>query len=292
MSFLRFARALSAAIACSVIVARANAENNAIAPSSPTAKANANSSAPATATVTAVPTAPTIVQSGYEIVHVYPHDTGAFTEGLLIANGHFFESTGMNGESKLREVDINTGRVLRQVALAREYFGEGLTILGDRAYQLTYQTNVGFVYRLDDFKVVDQFMYLGEGWGLTTDGQSLIMSDGTDRIRFLDPSTLKETHTLAVTFDGQPQKNINELEYIHHEIYANIWQTNTVVRIDPITGKIIGLIDFSGLLKPSDYGPKTDVLNGIAYDAEHDRLFVTGKYWPKVFEVRLTPPSS
>lgn len=239
---------------------------------------------------TAAP-APTVVREGYEIVHVYPHDTSAFTEGLLVARGHFFESTGLNGESTLREVDIPTGRVLRRVSLKSEYFGEGLAVLGDRAYQLTWRNNIGFVYDLDTFQVVDQFFFVGEGWGLTTDGVSLIMSDGTARIRFLDPKTLQPARTLDVTFEGEPLKNLNELEYVHGQIYANVWQTNAVVRIDPATGKVLGMIDFSGLLKPTDYGPNTDVLNGIAYDAEHDRLFVTGKKWPKIFEVRLTPPA-
>jgi glutaminyl-peptide cyclotransferase len=248
-----------------------------------------------TATPTPAPvasaTAPTVAREGYEIIHVYPHDTSAFTEGLLVARGHFFESTGLNGESTLREVDITTGRVLRRVSLKSEYFGEGLAVLGDRAYQLTWRNNVGFVYNLDTFQVIDQFFFVGEGWGLTTDGESLIMSDGTEQIRFLDPKTLKPARTIKVLFEGQPLKNLNELEYVHGQIYANVWETNAVVRIDPATGKVLGMIDFSDLLKPTDYGPNTDVLNGIAYDAEHDRLFVTGKKWPKIFEVRLKPPA-
>ncbi|HEY9155718.1 MAG TPA: glutaminyl-peptide cyclotransferase [Opitutaceae bacterium] len=235
--------------------------------------------------------AATAVHETYEIVHVYPHDTTAFTEGLLVAHGHFFESTGLNGESTLREVDITTGRVLRRVSLKSEYFGEGLAVLGDRAYQLTWKNNVGFVYSLDTFQVVDQFFFVGEGWGLTSDGETLIMSDGTSHLRVLDSKTLQTARTIDVTYEGQPLTNINELEYIHGQIFANIWQTNAVVRIDPATGKVIGIIDFSGLLKPTDYGPNTDVLNGIAYDAERDRLFITGKKWPKIFEVRLNPPA-
>lgn len=261
-------------------------------PTSPPASPVPTKEAAASATTTpdaAVP-ASSVAREGYEVVHVYPHDTTAFTEGLLVAKGHFFESTGLNGESSLREVDISTGRVLRQVSLASEYFGEGLAVLGDRAYQLTWRNNLGFIYDLATFRVIDQFFFVGEGWGLTTDGQNLIMSDGTARIRFLDPKTMQTTRTVDVLFEGQPLKNINELEYVHGQIYANLWQTNAVVRIEPATGKVVGMIDFSGLLKATDYGPNTDVLNGIAYDAEHDRLFVTGKKWPKIFEVRLNPP--
>ncbi len=228
-----------------------------------------------------------VVHYTYEIVHTYPHDTSAFTEGLLIAHGNFFESTGLNGESTLREVDITSGRVLRKISIAPEYFGEGLTIVGERAFQLTWQNNQCFIYRVSDFKPIDEFYYVGEGWGLTTDGNSLIMSDGTDRIRFLDLESYKTTRVLSVTMEGKPLKSINELEYIKHEIYANIWQTDSVVRIDPSSGRVIGVVDFSGLLKPEDKAPGLDVLNGIAYDADHDRLFVTGKKWPKVFEVRL-----
>jgi len=223
----------------------------------------------------------------YEIVNTFPHDRGAFTEGLVFLNGHLFESTGLNNQSTLREDDLATGNVLRQVPLSSEYFGEGLAILGSKAYQLTWQNHQGFVYDLPTFHLIKTFNYDGEGWGLTTDGHSLIMSDGTSQIRFLDPDTLAVQRTLTVTLRGQPVTQINELEYIKGEIYANVWQTNNVLRIDPKTGAVLGVIDFSGLLPAADRAPDTDVLNGIAYDSATDRLFVTGKKWPKLFEVRL-----
>jgi len=222
-----------------------------------------------------------------EVVHAWPHDRGAFTQGLVVRSGEFLESTGLNGESTLREVEIETGRVLKQISIAREYFAEGLAVIGDRAYQLTWQNGRGFVYDADTFRLEREFTYDGEGWGLTTDGQLLILSDGTSRIRFLDPGTFKVVRTLEVAASGKPLRELNELEWIHGEIFANVWQTNEIVRIDPATGRVRGVIDCGGLLAPQDRAPDTDVLNGIAYDAATDRLFITGKRWPKVFEVRL-----
>ncbi len=222
----------------------------------------------------------------YEVVNVWPHDRGAFTEGLVYLKGILIESTGLNGRSTLRKVDLQTGRVIQQVQLSSRYFGEGITVLGGKIFQLTWQNQTGFVYDLESLRLEQEFSYAGEGWGLTTDGQSLIMSDGTNQIRFMDPVTFKVTRTIRVLSHGQPLKQLNELEYIKGELFANIWQTQSVVRIDPDTGAIRGLIDFSGLLAPGDYASGTDVLNGIAYDAAGDRLFVTGKNWPKLFEVR------
>lgn len=238
-------------------------------------------------TPTPGPTPPTLY--GYEVVHAYPHDTDAFTEGLVFINNRLFESTGLNGQSTLREVDLATGKILRAAPLDREYFGEGLAVLGTKAYQLTWQTHKGFVYDLDTFKVEKEFTYTGEGWGLTTDGKSLIMSDGTSQIRYLDPDTFAVQRTITVKREGQPVDQVNELEYIHGEIYANVWKTNTILRIDPQNGNVTGVIDFSGLLPLEDRRYNTDVLNGIAYDAATDRLFVTGKDWDKLFEVRLKP---
>jgi glutamine cyclotransferase len=235
------------------------------------------------------PAAPDPVYYNYTVVHSFPHDRGAFTEGLVYWSGNLYESTGLNGQSTLREVDLDSGKVLRQIPLSSEYFGEGLTILGDKAYQLTWQTHVAFCYDVADFHLEKTFPYTPDGWGLTTDGQSLIASDGTSQIRFIDPATFAIQHTIDVTMLGQPVKELNELEYIKGEIYANIWQTNYVARIDPKTGRVLGVIDFTGLLSPADRAPDTDVLNGIAYDAEHDRLFVTGKKWPEIYEVKLTP---
>lgn len=226
----------------------------------------------------------------YEVVRSWPHDRGAFTQGLLVRNGNLLESTGLNGRSSLREVELSTGRVLKQVPVSREYFAEGLTVIGDRAYQLTWQSQRGFVYDADTFRMLDTFTYEGEGWGLATDGRQLVLSDGTNRIRFLDPATFKVVRTIDVTLEGKPLDRLNELEWINGEIFANVWQTDNVVRIDPATGKVRGVIDFSGLLPRGEYIPgETDVLNGIAFDAANGRLLVTGKQWPKLYEVRLKP---
>jgi glutamine cyclotransferase len=225
----------------------------------------------------------------YEVVKVYPHDRSAFTQGLVYLKGALLESTGLNGESTLRKVDLETGNVLQSIDVPAEYFAEGLALQDGKLFQLTWQNNKCFVYDLETFQKEKEFTYPGEGWGLTTDGHSLIMSDGTDQIRFLDPATFAEKRRITVLTNGQPVTRLNELEYIKGEIYANVWTTDYVVRIDPATGKITGVIDFTGLLAPSDRDQNTDVLNGIAYDPDGDRLFVTGKHWPKLFEVRLTP---
>ena len=228
-----------------------------------------------------------VVRYGYEIIATWPHDRAAFTQGLVFRNGGFLESTGLNGQSTLREVEVKSGRVLKQVTLARQYFAEGLAVVGEKAFQLTWQNHTGFVYDADTFRLEREFSYEGEGWGLTTDGRALILSDGSSRLRFLDPATFAVTRTVEVTAQGKPVLRLNELEFIRGEIFANVWQTNEVVRIDPITGHVRGAIDFSGLLSPQDLHPDLDVLNGLAYDAAADRLFVTGKRWPKIFEVRL-----
>ncbi len=229
------------------------------------------------------------VTSSYEVVHTFPHDRAAFTQGLVFLDGNLLESTGLNGQSTLRRVELSTGRVLRQVRLSAEFFAEGMTVLGGKIYQLTWKNQRGFVYDLATFTLEQEFSYTGEGWGLTTDGQSLILSDGTHQLRFLDPVTFKVTRTVSVLRDGQPLRLLNELEFIRGEIYANIWQSHTVARIAPATGRVLGLIDFVGLLPDADRTADTDVLNGLAYDDATDRLFVTGKHWPKLFEVRLTP---
>ena len=237
--------------------------------------------------VSVAPAAP--VEYTYEVVNVLPHDPGAFTQGLVYLDGKLLESTGLNGESSLRKVDLNTGRVLQQVAVPAEYFAEGLAVLGGRLFQLTWQNHKGFVYDLGSFRLEREFGYEGEGWGLATDGQTLIMSDGTDQIRFLDPVTFAVKRTIRVYLVDHPVARLNELEYIKGEIFANVWGANYVVRIDPATGRVTGIVDFAGLLPPQDHSATTDVLNGIAYDAAADRLFVTGKRWPKLFEVRLKP---
>ncbi|HUR58437.1 MAG TPA: glutaminyl-peptide cyclotransferase, partial [Opitutaceae bacterium] len=221
------------------------------------------------------------------VVRTWPHDRQAFTQGLLFRDGRLLESTGLNGRSSLRDVEVATGRVVKQVTVPREYFAEGLAVIGAKAFQVTWQNGKGFIYDVDTFQAQGEFAYTGEGWGLTTDGRALILSDGTSQIRFLDPASFAVTRTIDVTSDGKPLDQLNELEYIRGEIFANVWQTEHVVRIDPATGRVRGLIDFAGLLPAQDRTPETNVLNGIAYDAAGDRLFVTGKLWPKIFEVRL-----
>ena len=230
---------------------------------------------------------PTVARYSYEVVKAWPHDRAAFTQGLVFRDGSLLESTGLNGQSTLREVELKSGRILKQVALAPVYFAEGIAVMGSHVFQVTWQNRTGFVYDVDTFQRQKEFAYDGEGWGLTSDGRSLILSDGTDRIRFLDAATFSVMRTISVTLDGKPVNRLNELEYVHGEIFANIWQSDDVVRIDPATGNVRGVINFSGLLAPTERRPDTDVLNGIAYDPKDDRLFVTGKRWPQLFEVRL-----
>ena len=225
----------------------------------------------------------------YEVVNVWPHDTNAFTQGLVFLDGILLESTGLNGHSSLRKVELNTGKVLKQVEVAPEYFAEGLAVVGTNAFQLTWQNHKAFVYNLENFKVEKEFAYEGEGWGLATDGHLLILSDGTDQIRFLEPFTFEITRTIHVQYLGKPLGRLNELEFIKGEIFANVWGAEQAVKIDPANGKVTGVIDFTGLLPKEDRTLTADVLNGIAYDAKGDRLFVTGKLWPKLFEVRLRP---
>lgn len=223
----------------------------------------------------------------YEVTHTWPHDDRAFTQGLVFHNGSLIESTGINGMSSLREVEWQSGKVLKMISVPAQYFAEGLAIIGDRAYQLTWRNHKGFIYNVDTFQLLGDFSYTGEGWGLTTDGQLLILSDGTSRIRFLDPKTFAVVRTIDVRNGDKPVDQLNELEYIRGEIFANVWQTDQMVRIDPASGKVVGVINFAGLLPAAERGPNTDVLNGIAYDPDNDRLIVTGKFWPKLFEVRL-----
>lgn len=226
---------------------------------------------------------------GFTVVARRPHDRAAFTQGLVFHDGALFEGTGGNGESVLRAVDLDTGAVRRQVALAEEHFGEGIAIFDGKVWQLTWQSGRGFIYDLRDFRPLGEFAYDGEGWGLTHDGQSLIMSDGTPRLRFLDPRTAEVVRTVEVRDERGPVANLNELEYVRGEVYANVWQTDRIARIDPASGRVLGWIDLTGLLPAAERDETTDVLNGIAYDPATDRLFVTGKRWPALFEIRLTP---
>jgi glutaminyl-peptide cyclotransferase len=224
----------------------------------------------------------------FEIVHTYPHDTSAFTEGLFYLNGFLYESTGLERHSSIRKVRIETGEVVQKIDIPAQYFGEGIVNWRSHLISLTWKSQIGFVFDLNTFKLQRQFKYPGEGWALTRNDKQIIMSDGTSELRFLNPDTLAETSRIQVSIEGKPLMNVNELEWVKGEIYANVWQTNWIARIDPSNGKVVGLINLSGLLKQSDVVKgQTDVLNGIAYDAKQDRLFVTGKNWPKLFEIRL-----
>ncbi|HTK34345.1 MAG TPA: glutaminyl-peptide cyclotransferase [Caulobacteraceae bacterium] len=235
----------------------------------------------------AVAQAPT-PQYGYRVVHRYPHSTQSFTEGLFYKDGYLYESTGLEGRSAIQKEELETGRIVQKREIAPQYFGEGIVAWKNRLIELTWRSQVGFIYDLATFKPTGSFGYSGEGWALTHDGKRLIMSDGTPQLRFLDPVTLKETGRVLVTDGGRPVGNLNELEYVRGEIYANIWLTDRIARIDPVTGAVLGWIDLSGILSPADRIPgQTDVLNGIAYDAKGGRLFVTGKMWPAVFEIEL-----
>ena len=222
---------------------------------------------------------------GYTVVRSYPHDPGAFTQGLEYVDGVLYEGTGQNGQSGIRKVELETGKVLQHQPLDAKYFGEGITVWQNTIVQITWQSEIGFVYDKSSFKQLKSFSYTGEGWGLTNDGTRLIMSDGSAYIRFLDPVTFKETGRVTVKDNGVAVSKLNELEFVKGEIVANVWMTKRLVRISPKTGEVLGWIDLEGLLEPKD-AIGTDVLNGIAYDAKGDRLFVTGKWWPKLFEIK------
>ena len=223
----------------------------------------------------------------FDIVATYPHDPGAFTEGLFIHDGRLFESTGEVGKSSIREVDLATGRVLRKRELLPPYFGEGSVIFGDLLYELTWTSGKAFLFDWKTFEPKGEFTYEGEGWALTTDGTSLIMSDGTPTIQWRDPKTFVAKKSISVSDHGTAVKGLNELEWIKGELWANVWQSDRVARIDPSTGNVVGWIDLSGILSAMDRTGSEDVLNGIAYDAAKDRYFVTGKYWSKLFEIKL-----
>jgi len=226
---------------------------------------------------------------GYRVVNSFPHDSRAFTQGLLVRDGYFYESTGQNGQSTIRKVRVTTGEVVQQQSLESQYFGEGLTDWGGQLIQLTWKHQLGFVYDLASFKSIRSFTYPGEGWGLTHDRTNLIMSDGqpSGELRFLDPRTYAEVRRVTVRDAGRPVNRLNELEFVRGEVFANVWYTDEICRIDPATGRVTGWIDLAGIL-PAAQRPGPDaVLNGIAYDSGTNRLFVTGKYWPRVFEIVL-----
>ena len=225
----------------------------------------------------------------YQVVHAYPHDTQAFTQGLIYLDGHLYESTGIRGQSSLRMEDLTTGSILKFHEVPSDYFAEGLTNWGSTLIQLTWETHLALVYDRATFQQLRTFSYTGEGWGLTQDGKSLILSDGTAQLRFLDPATFHELRRITVRDHGKPITQLNELEYIHGQVFANIWHSDRIARIDPATGRVAGWIDLSGLLPKSERSNPEAVLNGIAWDEQNQRLFVTGKLWPRIFEIRILP---
>ncbi len=226
----------------------------------------------------------------YRIVNTYPHDPQAFTQGLVFHNGFLYESTGLYNSSSLRQLELETGNVLQIKPLSPQYFGEGMTIFNNSIIQLTWKSNVGFVYDIHSFTLLQNFTFENEGWGLTHDGDQLIMSDGTATLSFLDPETFEKTGELRVK-NNEPVSRINELEYIQGELFANIWRTNDIARINLTSGQITGWIDLSGLYNANANDPN-DVLNGIAYDTKNDRLFITGKHWPQLYEIQIIPMNS
>jgi glutamine cyclotransferase len=252
----------------------------------PTATPTVNPSAKAILTPTPTPAAHHFT---YEVVNAYPHDRGAFTQGLVFENGVLYEGTGLHGRSSLRRVDLASGDVLQIRKLPDQLWGEGITIFSERIIQLTWQSGVGFAYDQNNLELLEEFHYPTEGWGITHDGERLIMSDGTSTLRFWNPETFEEIGRIEVRDEDGPVTRLNELEVVQGEIYANVWQTDRIARIAPDTGDVISWIDLAGLLSAADRSEPVDVLNGIAYDAENDRLFVTGKLWPRLFEIELIP---
>jgi glutaminyl-peptide cyclotransferase len=258
--------------------------------SRPTSRLPLIAAAAVTALAPGLPARAAVPVYGYEIVHTYPHDTQAFTEGLFYLNGFLYESTGIEHQSSIRKEKLETGEVLQKIDVPPQYFGEGIVNWKHHLISLTWKTQVGFVYDLNTLKLQRRFAYRGEGWALTQDGKRLIMSDGTPELRFLDPDSLQQTGRITVTYEGKPLRQVNELEWVKGRIYANVWQTNMMILIEPASGAVTGVVDLSGLLGTAPLPPGPDsVLNGIAYDSIHDRLFVTGKNWPKLFEIRVLP---
>ncbi|MCE5207061.1 MAG: glutaminyl-peptide cyclotransferase [Chloroflexi bacterium] len=227
----------------------------------------------------------------YQVTNQFPHDSGAFTEGLAIHNNVLYEATGIYGRSSIRKIDLESGRIEKIRYLSDEYFGEGLAIIDEKIIWITWQSNTGFVLDLDSFEVIDSFSYDHEGWGLAYDGSKLFMSDGSDIIHILEPDNFTETGTIHISDNGAPVEMINELEFIEGDLYANIWQTTFIAKIDPVSGNVTGWLDLNALLEQFEtIRHPVDVLNGIAYNNESKQIFITGKYWPKVFEIEILTP--
>ena len=225
----------------------------------------------------------------YTIKSTYPHDSSAFTQGLVYANGKLYEGTGLYGMSSIRIVELESGKILQMVNMSSTFFGEGITIHDNRIIQLTWKSKKAFIYNVTNLDNIGSFNITSEGWGLTTNGTHLIYSDGTSTIRFLEPTDFKEVYSVQVKYNGKPVTKINELEYIQGELYANIWQTNNIIRINPDTGTVNGWISLEGIEEQFDKDIEIDVLNGIAYDKTKNRILVTGKLWPKLFEIEIVP---
>ncbi len=229
-------------------------------------------------------------QYSYKVVNIYPHNINSFTQGLFYHDGHLYEGTGKNGLSALSKINLEDAEVLMSKRLSRRYFGEGIELVGDKIYQLTWQSHMVFVYDKENFEQIGTHYNATEGWGLAFDGKQLIMSDGTTKLQFIDPETFVPVREVEVTLNGNPINNLNELEYINGEVWANVWQTDFILRIDPATGKVNSFIDFSNLSDQTQLGSVEAVLNGIAWDETQQRLFVTGKHWAHLFEVELVEP--
>lgn len=229
----------------------------------------------------------------YKIVNTYPHNTASFTQGFLVHDGYLYEGTGRNGRSSLSKIKLEDGSVLNSIRLASRYFGEGISIVGDKVYQLTWQSNIVFVYDLETFASVTSYYHPTEGWGLTWDGEQLILSDGSSALQFIDPDTFEVKRKIEVQLEGRPISSLNELEYINGEVWANVWQTNEIVRIDPETGTVTGIVDLAGLIDHTTTGGAESVLNGIAWvpgdEPNIGKLYVTGKLWGNIFEIEIFP---
>jgi glutaminyl-peptide cyclotransferase len=280
-------------LSASIIFFVDNSKTGSILLPAPTATATSTLNPASTASPEVTPTAsppatPTLIHYTYTLVNTYPHDPNAFTEGLLYSDGSLYESTGINGNSSLRCVDLITGNILQEYALPDQYFGEGIAVVNNTILQLTWESQIGFIYDKTTFATLGNFSFSTEGWGLTFDGKHLIMSDGTNNLYFIDPTTFERTGQIQVHDGNTTIVNINELEYINGDVYANIWQTNTIAIINPQTGQVKAWIDLTGITSENNSDPNS-VLNGIAYDQNSNRLFVTGKDWPSLYEIKLVP---
>lgn len=258
----------------------------AVAASTATVSSPSAGAAPAPK-ATPLPTVPAVRRLKWRVVASYPHDAKAFTQGLLWHDGGFYESTGLEGRSSVRRVEFPSGRVVKKASLSSDLFGEGLTLMGDRLINLTWQTRRGLVFDRASLRLLREFSYATEGWGLTNDGRDLIMSDGTSTLSYLDANTFKPLRRMAVTQNGQPLRMLNELEWIDGQIWANVWETNIIAQIDPASGRVVSTLDLTGILPPQAKKGGEDVLNGIAYDAQTKRVFVTGKLWPRLFHIAV-----